>query len=81
MQIWNLKQKFIRFHILQCADGHINIFKCIEVLCVGDVFQNFPKFGLWKNAVLTVDKHRDLVPFYDLLSALESWLMKITVCS
>ena len=33
-------------HILQSADGHINIFKCIEVLSMGDIFQNFPSFGL-----------------------------------
>jgi len=63
MQIWNLEQKFIYFRILQSADGHINIFKCIEVLSTGDVFQNFPNFGLWKNAVLIVDKHGDFAPF------------------
>ena len=44
MQIWNLEQKFIYFHILQSADSHINIFKCLEVLSVGDIFQNFPNF-------------------------------------
>ena len=63
MQIWNLEQKFIYFHILQSADSRINSFKCIEVLSMGDVFQNFPNFGLWKNAALTVGKHGDFVPF------------------
>ena len=56
-----LEQKFNYFHILQSAYGHINIFKCIEVLSVGDVFQNFPNFGLRKEAAITVAKHGDFV--------------------
>jgi len=63
MHIWNLEQKCIHFLILQSADGHINLFKYIEK-SVGDVFQNFLNFGVCKNAVLTVDKHRDFVPFW-----------------
>ena len=50
------------FHILRSADGHIGICKCIEVLSVGDVFQNVLNIGLWKNAVLTVEKHGDFAP-------------------